>query len=48
MTKLTTTVILGVLEITTSWIETVEEIKEHIQEVLSKISAKQLITAPDC
>ncbi|MBT4604118.1 cobalamin-independent methionine synthase II family protein [archaeon] len=43
-----TTIILGVLKIASSKIETVEEIKNHIEEVLQNIPAERLMIAPDC
>jgi len=43
-----TTVILGVLGIAESRVETAEEIKKHIQDVLKKIPSQRLVVAPDC
>lgn len=44
----TTTVILGVIAIANSRIETVKEITERLQAALEHIDADRLIAAPDC
>jgi 5-methyltetrahydropteroyltriglutamate--homocysteine methyltransferase len=44
----TTTVILGVIGIAQSRIETVEEISDRLQAALKHIDADRLIAAPDC
>ena len=44
----TTTVILGVIAIAKSRIETVEEITDRLQDALNHIDVKRLIAAPDC
>ncbi|XP_074652062.1 5-methyltetrahydropteroyltriglutamate--homocysteine methyltransferase-like [Tubulanus polymorphus] len=41
-------VILGVVKIACSKVESVQEIKERVREVLKHIPAKNLILAPDC
>ena len=43
-----TKIIFGLIKIASSNIETVEEIKSRIHEVLKFISKEQLIAAPDC
>ncbi len=43
-----TMVILGVIDISKSRVEPVEEIKDHIQQVLAHIPANRLMIAPDC
>ena len=43
-----TTIILGVVAIAKSQIETVEEIKERVTSVLRHIPAQRLVLAPDC
>jgi len=43
-----TKVVLGVIDVVKSRVETVEEIQEHIQDVLKHIPKDQLIIAPDC
>jgi len=42
------TVILGVLGIARSYIESVEEIAERLQEALNHIDSSRLMAAPDC
>ena len=44
----TTTVILGVVAIAKSRIETVEEITDRLQAALNHIDAERLLAAPDC
>jgi 5-methyltetrahydropteroyltriglutamate--homocysteine methyltransferase len=44
----TTTVILGVIAIAQSRIETVEQISDRLQAALKHIDADRLIAAPDC
>jgi len=44
----TTTVILGVVAIAKSRIETVEEITDRLQAALNHIDANRLLVAPDC
>lgn len=44
----TTTVILGVVEVASSRIETVEEIGERLRRALEHIDAHRLMAAPDC
>ena len=44
----TTTVMLGVIDIAKSRIETVEEITDRLQAALEHIDADRLIAAPDC
>ncbi len=44
----TTTVILGVIAIASSRIETVTEVTERLQAALKYIDANRLIAAPDC
>ena len=44
----TTTVMLGVVAIAKSRIETVEEITDRLQAALKHIDADRLIAAPDC
>jgi len=41
-------VILGVIDVAKSRVETVEEIQEHIRDVLKYIPKDRLIIAPDC
>ena len=41
-------VVLGVIDVASSRIETVEEIREHIADVLKYIPKERLIIAPDC
>ena len=41
-------VILGLIKIASSEIETVEEIESRIEKALKFISKEQLIAAPDC
>ena len=43
-----TTIILGVVTIANSRVETVNEIKERVTSVLRHIPAERLILAPDC
>ena len=43
-----TVVILGVIDISKSRVESIEEIKDHIEQVLKHIDANKLIIAPDC
>jgi 5-methyltetrahydropteroyltriglutamate--homocysteine methyltransferase len=43
-----TTVILGVVAIASSRIESVEEIKQRLLAALEHIGANRLIAAPDC
>ena len=43
-----TIIILGVVTIATSRVETVDEIKERVTSVLHHIPAERLILAPDC
>ena len=43
-----TTVILGVIAIANSKIETVDEIEERLRLVLNHIDSDRLIAAPDC
>ena len=43
-----TTVILGVVDIAKTRVETVEEIRARLQEALEHIDAKRLMAAPDC
>ncbi len=44
----TTTVILGVIAIASSRVETVDEILGRLLQALDHIDAKRLIAAPDC
>ena len=44
----TTTVILGVVQIASSWVETVEEIVARLRTALERIDAGRLMAAPDC
>nr|UKS50401.1 B12-independent methionine synthase 2 [Karlodinium veneficum] len=44
----TTTVILGSVKIASSKVESVEEIKERLEQALDHIPADRLIVAPDC
>ncbi len=44
----TTTVMLGVVAIAKSRIETVEEITDRLQAALNHIDADRLLAAPDC
>ena len=44
----TTTVILGVVDVSSSRIETVDEIEARLKEALEHIDAHRLIAAPDC
>ena len=44
----TTTVILGVVDVSSSRIETVDEIEARLEEALEHIDAHRLIAAPDC
>ena len=44
----TTTVILGVVDVSSSRIETVDEIETRLEEALEHIDAHRLILAPDC
>eukprot|EP00794_Sanderia_malayensis_P017627 gene17627-19381_t len=41
-------VILGVIDVVKSRLETVEEVRAHIQDVLKYIPAERLMVAPDC
>ena len=41
-------VILGVIDVARSRIETVEEIRDHIADVLQYIPKERLIISPDC
>ena len=41
-------VMLGVVDVASSRVETVEEIRQHIAEVLEFIPPERLIIAPDC
>eukprot|EP00112_Aurelia_sp_Birch-Aquarium-sp1_P008884 Seg1990.5 transcript_id=Seg1990.5/GoldUCD/mRNA.D3Y31 product="hypothetical protein" protein_id=Seg1990.5/GoldUCD/D3Y31 len=41
-------IVLGVVDVVKSRVETVEEIREHIAEVLKYIPSERLIIAPDC
>ncbi|XP_057304905.1 5-methyltetrahydropteroyltriglutamate--homocysteine methyltransferase-like [Hydractinia symbiolongicarpus] len=43
-----TTIILGVIDVVKSRVETVDEIKNHIKEVLDYIPLTRLVIAPDC
>ena len=43
-----TTIILGVVTIANSRVETVDEIKERVTSVLRHIPAERLVLAPDC
>ncbi len=43
-----TTVILGVIAIAKSRVESVDEVRTHLTEALEHIDAKRLIAAPDC
>ncbi len=43
-----TTVILGVVAIAKSRVETIEEIRQHLRAALQHIDAERLIAAPDC
>lgn len=43
-----TKIVLGVIDIASSRIESVEEIKEHISEVMEYIPKDRLVIAPDC
>ena len=43
-----TSIILGVVTIANSRVETVDEIKDRVTSVLRHISAERLILAPDC
>ena len=43
-----TTIILGVVAIAKSDVETVEDIRERVTSVLRHIPAERLILAPDC
>jgi 5-methyltetrahydropteroyltriglutamate--homocysteine methyltransferase len=43
-----TKIILGVVGIARSQVETVEEIKNHIEQVLKHIPPEKLLVAPDC
>ena len=44
----TTTVILGVVDVSSSRIEAVDEIEARLEEALEHIDAHRLIAAPDC
>ena len=44
----TTTIILGVVTIASSRVESVEEIRERLKAALEHIDAERLIAAPDC
>ena len=44
----TTTVMLGVVAIANSRVETVEEITDRLQDALNQIDADRLLAAPDC
>ena len=44
----TTTVILGVVDVSSSRIETVDEIEARLEQALEHIDAHRLIAAPDC
>ena len=41
-------VVLGVIDVASSRIETVEEIRDHISDVLKYIPKERLVIAPDC
>jgi len=43
-----TTVILGVIAIAKSRVESIDEVRTHLAEALEHIDAKRLIAAPDC
>ena len=43
-----TKVILGVVDVVRSRVETVEEIKQHANEVMSVLPKERLVLAPDC
>jgi 5-methyltetrahydropteroyltriglutamate--homocysteine methyltransferase len=43
-----TTVILGVIAIARSRVETVEEVRERLQAALAHLPPERLIAAPDC
>jgi 5-methyltetrahydropteroyltriglutamate--homocysteine methyltransferase len=43
-----TTVILGVVAIAKSHVESTDEIRAHLAEALEHIDAERLIAAPDC
>ena len=40
--------VLGVIDVVKSRVETVEEIRQHISNVLKYIPKERLIIAPDC
>ena len=42
------TIILGVVTVARSRIETVEEIKKRVEEALKYIDSERLVLAPDC
>lgn len=43
-----TKIILGIIDISSSRVETIEEIKEHIESIVPLIDANRLLIAPDC